>query len=172
QAGPLCCSPSDLPDGPKDHSEKERRADVLVYSTPPLEQDTEVTGPVSLVLWASTSAVDTDFTGMLLDVRPCGCAVNLTDGIVRARYQEDRSKPIYKTPNEPHRFDIDLVATSNVFKKGHRIRLEVSSSNFPRFARNLNTGRWDDDDEAAVAMSRVYHEPGRASYLELDVAPR
>ena len=135
--GPLCCGGGPLPDGPKNHSEKEERADILVYSTPELESDVEVTGPVTISVWASTSAADTDFTGMLLDVRPCGCAVNLTDGIVRARYQDSRKRPHHIYPNLPKRFDIDLVATSNLFKKGHRIRLEISSSNFPRFARNL-----------------------------------
>jgi putative CocE/NonD family hydrolase len=138
--GPLCCGGGPLPDGPKNHTEKEERADVLVYSTEELVEDMEVPGPVRVSLWASTSAEDTDFTGMLLDVRPCGCAVNLTDGIIRARYQDSRKRSRHIDPNLPKRFDIDLVATSNVFKKGDRIRLEISSSNFPRFARSLNSG--------------------------------
>jgi hypothetical protein len=170
--GPLCCGGGPLPDGPKNHAEKEERADILVYSTPALEQDVEVTGPVTVSLWASTSAADTDFTGMLLDVRPCGCAVNLTDGIVRARYQDSRKRPHYIDPNLPKRFDIDLVATSNVFKKGHRIRLEISSSNFPRFARNLNTGLWADSDQIAVATNTVFHDSQHESYVELDIIPR
>ncbi|MDP6823595.1 MAG: CocE/NonD family hydrolase [Dehalococcoidia bacterium] len=170
--GPLCCGGVPLPDGPKNHAEKEERADILVYSTPELEKDVEVTGPVTVSLWASTSAADTDFTGMLLDVRPCGCAVNLTDGIVRARYQDSRKRPHHVDPNLPKRFDIDLVATSNVFKKGHRIRLEISSSNFPRFARNLNTGLWADNDEIAVATNTVFHDSHHESYLELDIIPR
>jgi len=170
--GPLCCGGGPLPDGPKNHAEKEERADILVYSTPELEQDVEVTGPVTVSLWASTSAADTDFTGMLLDVRPCGCAVNLTDGIVCARYQDSRKRPHYIDPNLPKRFDIDLVATSNVFKKGHRIRLEISSSNFPRFARNLNTGLWADSDQIAVATNTVFHDFQHESYVELDIIPR
>ncbi len=170
--GPLCCGGDPLPDGPKNHAEKEERADILVYSTPELEEAVEVTGPVTVSLWASTSAADTDFTGMLLDVRPCGCAVNLADGIVRARYQDSRKRPQHIDPNLPKRFDIDLVATSNVFKKGHRIRLEISSSNFPRFARNLNTGLWADSDQIAVATNTVFHDARHDSYLELDIVPR
>ena len=170
--GPLCCGGGPLPDGPKNHSEKEERADILVYSTPELESDVEVTGPVTISVWASTSAADTDFTGMLLDVGPCGCAVNLTDGIVRARYQDSRKRPHHIYPNLPKRFDIDLVATSNLFKKGHRIRLEISSSNFPRFARNLNTGLWADSDQIAVATNTVFHDSDHESYVELDIIPR
>lgn len=172
QGGPLCCGGGPLPDGPKNHAGKEERADILVYSTPELEQDVEVTGPVTVSLWASTSAADTDFTGMLLDVRPCGCAVNLTDGIVRARYQDSRKRTHHIDPNLPKRFDIDLVATSNLFKKGNRIRLEISSSNFPRFARNLNTGLWSDNDQIAVATNTVFHDSQHESYVELDIIPR
>jgi len=170
--GPLCCGGGQLPDGPKNHAEKEERSDILVYSTPELASDVEVTGPVTVSLWASTSAADTDFTGMLLDVRPCGCAINLTDGIVRARYQDSRNRPHHIEPNLPKRFDIDLVATSNLFKKGHRIRLEISSSNFPRFARNLNTGLWADSDQIAVATNTVFHDSNHESYVELDIIPR
>lgn len=172
QGGPLCCGGVPVSDGPMNHAEKEERADILVYSTGVLEEDTEVTGPVTVSLWASTSAADTDFTGMLLDVRPCGCAVNLTDGVVRARYQESRKRPHHIDPNLPNRFDIDLVATSNVFKKGHQIRLEISSSNFPRFARNLNTGLWADSDQIAVATNTVFHDSQHLSYVELDIIPR
>ena len=108
--------------------------------TPPLAQDVEVTGPVTLTLWAATSAADTDFTGKLVDIYPDGYSRNLTDGIIRARYRQgtDEARPI--TPGEPTEYTIDLWATSNLFKAGHRIGLEVSSSNFPRFDRNLNTG--------------------------------
>lgn len=172
QGGPLCCNPTVLPAGPMDHSSKEDRSDVLVYSTPPLEQDVEVTGPIRLVLWASSSAVDTDFTGMLLDVGPCGCARNLTEGIIRARYRDGYGVPKLLTPGVPERLEIDLVATSNLFKKGHQIRLEVSSSNFPRFDRNLNTGKGFDSDEVAVATNAVYHNAAHASFVELPVVPR
>jgi hypothetical protein len=172
KGGPLCCSPTFMPAGPQDHSAKENRPDVLVYSTPPLERDIEVTGPVRLVLRAASSVVDTDFTAMLLDVGPCGCALNLCDGILRARYRNGPAAEERLTPGEPATFEIDLVATSNVFKKGHSIRLEVSSSNFPRFDRNLNTGKGFDDDEVAVATNTVLHSSEMPSYLELDIVPR
>ncbi|MEX0761859.1 MAG: CocE/NonD family hydrolase [Dehalococcoidia bacterium] len=172
RGGPLCCSPSFLPAGPMDHAEKEDRSDVLVYSTPPLEEDVEVTGPVKAIVWAASSAVDTDFTAMLLDVEPCGAARNLCDGIVRARYRRSRSTPELLEPGRVERFEIDLVATANVFQKRHRIRLEISSSNFPRFDRNLNTGKGFDDAEVAVAANTVLHDADHPSYLELDVVPR
>jgi uncharacterized protein len=112
-----------------------------VYSTPPLEHDVEVTGPLTVTLWAATSAPDTDFTAKLVDVCTHGCARNLTDGIIRARYRDSRSTPSLVEPGRVYRYTIDLWATSNVFKAGHRIRVEISSSNFPRFDRNPNTGK-------------------------------
>lgn len=172
KGGPLCCSPTFMPSGPQDHSTKEERPDVLVYSTPPLERDVEVTGPVRLVLRAASSAVDTDFTAMLLDVGPCGCALNLCDGILRGRYRNGPVAEELLAPGEPALFEIDLVATSNVFKKGHSIRLEISSSNFPRFDRNLNTGAGFESDEVVVATNTVFHSSEMPSYLELDIIPR
>jgi putative CocE/NonD family hydrolase len=121
----------------------EARPDILVYSTPPLSEDTEVTGPIKLTLYAQSSAADTDFTAKLVDVWPNGFVQNLTEGILRARYRESTSTPHLITPGKIERYEIDLWSTSNVFLKGHSIRLEVSSSNFPRFDRNLNTGKPD-----------------------------
>ena len=138
--GPLCCDEDHWPPGPRDQRGVEARDDVLVYSTPVLTQDMEVTGPVSVELYAKSSAVDTDFTAKLVDVWPDGFAQNLTEGILRARYRESQENPTMITPGQVYKFTIDLWATSNVFKKGHTLRLEVSSSNFPRFDRNLNTG--------------------------------
>ena len=106
-----------------------------MYSTPALTQDTEVTGNVRVDLFAKSSAADTDFTAKLVDVAPDGFAQNLTEGIVRARYRDSPEKPELMKPGEIYRFKIDLWSTSNVFRKGHRIRLEISSSNFPRFDR-------------------------------------
>jgi len=145
---------------------------VLVYSTPPLGGDVEVTGPVTVTLWASSSAIDTDFTAMLIDVSPGGEAFNLCDGIVRARWRASRAKPALLTPGKPEKFEIDLVATSNVFKKGHRIRLEVSSSNFPRFDRNLNTGKGFASEDCTTATNTVFHDASHPSYVELDIVPR
>jgi len=104
------------------------------------KEDLEVTGPISLELFASSSAVDTDFTAKLVDVSPNGFAQNLTDGIIRARYRNSFEKPELMEPGQVYRFTIDVWATSNVFLAGHRLRLDISSSNFPRFDRNLNTG--------------------------------
>ncbi len=174
RGGPLCCAPwpGGLPAGPLDQASKEERTDVLVYSTPLLKEDTEVTGPVKVTLWASSSCVDTDFTAMLLDVSPGGQALNLCDGIVRGRWRKSRSIAEPLKPGQAEKFEIDLVATSNLFKKGHRIRVEVSSSNFPRFDRNLNTGKGFDSSEVMVATNTVFHDAKRASYVSLDLVTR
>jgi hypothetical protein len=172
--GPLCCDPAHLPTGPRDQKEVEARPDVLVYSTPPLEQDLEVTGPITLDLFAKSSAVDTDFTAKLVDVWPNGFAQNLTEGILRARYRESTTgaaKPI--VPGQVYEYKIDLWSTSNVFLKGHRIRLEVSSSNFPRFDRNLNTGKDAATDSTFVkATNTILHDAAHPSALILPVAPK
>ena len=171
--GPLCCDPAHLPAGPRDQREVENRPDVLVYSTPPLEQDMEVTGPVTLDLFAKSSAVDTDFTAKLVDVWPNGFAQNLTEGILRARYRESTTgapKPI--VPGKIYEYKIDLWSTSNVFLKGHRIRLEVSSSNFPRFDRNLNTGQAPPSSDFVKATNTILHDSEHPSALLLPVVPQ
>ena len=171
--GPLCCDPAHLPSGPRDQRQVEARNDVLVYSTPPLAEDTEVTGPVTLDLFASSSAVDTDFTGKLVDVGPDGVAHNLTEGILRARFRNSTSTAEPITPGNVYEYKVDLWSTSNVFLKGHRIRLEVSSSNFPRFDRNLNTGK--DAATSAVfvkATNTILHDAEHPSALLLPVVPR
>jgi putative CocE/NonD family hydrolase len=171
--GPLCCDPNHLSPGPRDQQQVETRPDVLVYSTPPLEADLEVTGPVTLDLYASSSAVDTDFTGKLVDVGPDGTAINLTEGILRARYRESTSAATPLVPGKVYHYTIDLWATSNVFLKGHRIRVEVSSSNFPRFDRNLNTGKSAAADATFVkAANTVLHDSNHPSALVLPVVPR
>jgi putative CocE/NonD family hydrolase len=151
----------------------ETRIDVLVYSTPPLEQDLEVTGPVTLDLFAASSAVDTDFTAKLIDVGPNGFAQDLTEGILRARYRESDSVARLITPGQVLEYKIDLWATSIVFLKGHRIRIEVSSSNFPRFDRNLNTGK-DGAADATFqkATNTIFHDSAHPSALLLPVVPR
>ena len=170
--GPLCCDSEHLPPGPRDQREVEARKDVLVYSTPPFEADLEVTGPVTLDLFASTTAADTDFTAKLVDVAPDGTAVNLTDSILRARYHNSTAKADPIEPGKIYEYRIDLWSTSNVFLKGHRLRLEVSSSNFPRFARNLNTGRdAATSAEFVKATSVVYHDAKHPSALLLSVVP-
>jgi uncharacterized protein len=169
--GPLCCDSPHLAPGPRDQKDVEGRQDVLVYSTPPLELSMEVTGPVTLDLFAKSSAVDTDFTAKLVDVAPDGKAINLTEGILRARFREStKGEPKPITPGEVYEYKIDLWSTSNVFMKGHRIRLEVSSSNFPRFDRNLNTGKDDATDaEMVKATNTVLHDAAHPSALILPV---
>src|SRR6266404_2838634 len=123
--GPLCCDSKHLQPGPRDQRSAEARDDVLIYSTSPIAQDLEVTGPVSLELYAKSSAVDTDFTAKLVDVWPDGFAQNLTEGILRARYRDSQVKPVLMNPGQIYKFTIDLWATSNVFRKGHALRLEI-----------------------------------------------
>lgn len=171
--GPLCCDGGHLAPGPRDQRAVEAREDVLVYSTPPLTQDVEVTGPVSVELYAKSSAVDTDFTGKLIDVGPDGFAQNMTEGILRARYRDSQETPSLMNPDQVYKFTIDLWATSNVFRKGHVMRLEISSSNFPRFDTNLNTG---EDSRLAqrpvAATNTVLHDAQHPSALVLAVVPR
>jgi putative CocE/NonD family hydrolase len=170
--GPLCCDSDHLAPGPRDQRKVEDRKDVLVYSTAPLEHDAEVTGPVRLEFFASSSAVDTDFTAKLVDVYPDGTAINLTEGILRARYRDSQEKATLLTPGQVYPLSIDLWATSNVFRAGHRIRLEVSSSNFPRFDRNLNTGEpAASSDKLVPATNMIAHDKAHPSALILPVVP-
>jgi len=170
--GPLCCDGIHLPAGPRDQRPAEARDDVLVYSTDPFSQDFEVTGPLSLQLYAKSSAVDTDFTAKLVDIWPNGFAQNLTEGIVRARYRDSQETPELMNPEQIYKFTIDLWSTSNVFRKGHRLRLEVSSSNFPRFDRNPNTGESPESSSRFVSATNiVLHDAEHASVLEVPVVP-
>ena len=158
--------------GPYDQRSIERRDDVLVYSTPVLEEDVEVTGPVMIELYASTDARDTDFTGKLVDVWPSGYAQILLEGVLRGRYRDSFSKPQLLTPGQTEKYLIDLWSTSNLFRKGHRIRIEISSSNFPKYDRNPNTGHAiGEDAELKVARQTVYHDAGRPSHVLLPVIP-
>jgi len=171
--GPLCCDPDHLPAGPRDQRAVENRPDVLVYSTPPLDEDLEVTGPVLLELYAQSSAADTDFTAKLVDVWPNGFAQNLTEGILRARYRESTNSPKLIKPGTIYGYTIDLWSTSVVFLKGHRIRVEVTSSNFPRFDRNLNTGKEASTDSTIVkATNTIYHDGEHPTAIVLPVVPR
>jgi putative CocE/NonD family hydrolase len=159
--------------GVRDQRPVEERPDVLVFTSEPLERPLEITGPVTVELWASSSAVDTDFTAKLVDVRPDGYAMNLLDGIIRARYRDSAHRPEPMEPGRPYRFEIDLWATSNVFLPGHRVRLEISSSNFPRFDRNLNTGQpFGEGTSGPAANQTVFHTADRPSCVVLPVIPR
>jgi putative CocE/NonD family hydrolase len=170
--GPLCCDGNHLPGGPRDQNAAEARPDVLVYSTLPLGQDLNVTGPVSLELYASSTAVDTDFTAKLVDVYPDGRAINISEGILRASTRDSNTTPTPLVPGQIYKLTIDMVATSNVFLKGHKIRLEISSSNFPRFDRNLNTGKSAADNADFVkATQTIYHDGDHPTALILPIIP-
>jgi putative CocE/NonD family hydrolase len=169
--GRLCCG--GLPPGPFDQSPNESRPDVLVYSTPPLERDVEVTGFITVDLYAATSAADTDFTAMIVDVDAKGYARYLGDGIIRARFRNSRERVEPIEPGKIYKYAIDLWATSNVFKAGHRIRVYISSSNFPRFNRNLNTGEKTFGGTRMVkARQTIYHDSEHPSAVVLPIIPR
>jgi putative CocE/NonD family hydrolase len=172
RGGAVCCNPKVFPWGPMDQRPVENRHDVLVYTTPPLKRDLEVVGPIRVVLYASTSARDTDFTAKLVDVLPDGEARNLTDGILRLRYRDSIETPELVKPGEVYKLTIEAGATANLFEKGHRIRLEVSSSNFPRFDRNPNTGgSLADETRLLRASQTIYHDRLRPSCVLLPVVP-
>jgi putative CocE/NonD family hydrolase len=169
--GAVCCNPKVLPWGPMDQRTVENRADVLVYTSRPLRGDVEVIGPVQVVLYCSTSARDTDFTAKLVDVFPDGHARNLSDGILRLRYRNSIEAPVLAEPGKIYRITIDAGVTSNVFLRGHRIRLEISSSNFPRFDRNTNTGGViGDEKKMLTARQTIYHGKDQPSHLLLPIA--
>ncbi len=172
--GPVCCTGTpDAPPGAFDKSEVETRHDVLAYTTPVLKEGIEVSGPLQVVLYVSSSAKDTDFTGKLVDVYPDGTAFNVQEGILRARYREGFDKKAWMKPGEVYELKIDLHATSNYFGPGHRIRLEISSSNFPRFDRDLNTGGNNyDETEWVVAKNKFHHNSQYPSHILLPVVPR
>jgi putative CocE/NonD family hydrolase len=158
--------------GPRDQRKVEMRDDVLVYRTPVLDQPIEVTGPIELRLFVASSARDTDFTGKLVDVYPDGTAMILTEGILRARYRNSFTEPELLDSDTIYELRLNLWATSNVFLPGHRIRLEVSSSNFPRFDRNSNTGgdiTSETVDQYRPAINRIFHDAAHPSHLLLPI---
>ncbi len=158
---------------PVDQAPHDYRRDILFYQTPPLEEALEVTGPVALKLWAQTDCPDTDWTAKLAVVLEGGQAVNLTYGILRAQYRGGYENPVLLEPNEPCEFSVRLNPTGILFQPGQRIRLYVSSSDFPNFDRNHNTGKpfWT-DTRLRVAHQTVFHDRKRPSRLILPVIPR
>ena len=170
--GNNCCSPHIVPWGPYDQRPVEMRSDVLCYTSAPLENDLEVTGPIEVLLHAATDGRDTDWTAKLVDVGPSGYAVNLCDGILRARYRDSLTDPSLLEPGRVYAYTIDVGVTGNVFRKGHCIRLEVSSSNFPRFDRNPNTGNpIGMDAQMRAAGQTVHHSRAYPSCIRLPVIP-
>ena len=170
--GNMCCANDLLASGAFDQREVERRDDVLVYTTPPLEEDLVVIGPVRVELWATSSAPDTDFTAKLVDVHVDGYVQNVSEGIIRARYRNSNEELSWITPGAVYDYTIDLGYTATVFRRGHRIRLEVSSSNFPHFDRNPNTAHaFGRDGQLQKATQRVLHDLAHPSQLILHGAP-
>jgi hypothetical protein len=173
--GHSCCFPQIAPMGPADQRSVEARNDVLVYTGEVLTRDLEVTGPVHVILWAASTAVDTDFTAKLVDVYPDGTAVNLCDGLIRARFRDSLRRPEPIVPDRVYEFPIQVGSTSNLFRAGHRIRLEISSSNFPQYDRNLNTGEGVGMGSLAgriTATQTIFHDAEHPSRLVLPIVPR
>ena len=170
--GSTCCGEDVTPVsmGPRDQRPVEWRADVLVYTTGLLEDAVEIAGPIKVVLWAASSAPDTDFTAKLVDVYPDGRAINIAQGIIRARYRDSWTDPALMHRDEIYRFEIDCWSSANCFLPGHRIRVEISSSNCPHFDRNPNTGNdFGVDDKLSIAMQTIFHDTEHASHILLPV---
>jgi putative CocE/NonD family hydrolase len=156
--------------GPHDHRPIEGR--LLTFTSAVLERDVTVIGPVRAVLYAASSAPDTDWVARLCDVWPDGRSMSVCDGILRARYRHSLEREELMVPGRVYRFEVDLRATAQVFKAGHRLRVQVTSSDFPRYARNLNTGGAPNEEaRGTVATNTVMHDAGRASYIALPVVP-
>jgi hypothetical protein len=152
--------------GPRDQRGYEDGA--LTYTTEVLEESLDVTGPVKAVLHASSSAVDTDWVVRITDVHPDGTSMLVCDGILRARFKDSFEKPVDLVPNEPAEFEVDLWATSHVFQKGHRLRVAVASSSFPRWGRNWQTGRNNAHESTGViAQNRIFRDAIRPSHIIL-----
>ncbi len=172
--GSMCCDGADVPNGMQDVRAGEKRPDVLVFSTPALQKDLDVTGPVSMTLYVSSTAPDTDFTAVLVDVAPDGSARNIATGIQRMRFRDgDYTTAKFMEPGQVYKVKLDLWATSNVFLAGHRLRVEVSSSNFPRWDRNLNTKESPESGSHFVkATNTIFHDATHPSSLDLPVMPQ
>ncbi|MFC9739399.1 CocE/NonD family hydrolase [Streptomyces noursei] len=170
--GHSCCTAAISTQGPYDQQQIEQRPDVAVYTGAPLTRDTEVTGPITVTLYAATSAPDTDWTAKLVDVHPDGTAVNLNSGIVRASYRASTSDPQPVVPGKVYAYTIKVWPTSNLFRKGHRIRLDISSSDYPQFDPNPNTGSWLGRSTARrTAHQTLLHDAAHPSKVTLPVIP-
>ena len=168
--GNVCCTGNAVTGGALDQKGMEVRNDILVYTTEPLEEGIEVSGFIEPTLYVSSDAKDTDFTVKLIDVYPDGTAYNLHETIQRARYREGYDKEVFMEDGKVYKIDLTPLSTSNFFKKGHRIRIEISSSNFPRFARNLNTGGDNyNEEEGVTAHNKIHHSAQYPSQIKLPV---
>ena len=168
--GNVCCTGNAVKGGAYNQQAMETRQDILVYTTDVLTEGVEISGFIESTLYVSSDAKDTDFTLKIIDVYPDGTAYNLDETIQRVRYREGYDKEVFMEEGEVYKVDLTPLSTSNYFKKGHRIRVEVSSSNFPRFARNLNTGGNNyDESEAVVARNKVHHSKKHPSHIKLPI---
>ena len=166
--GGVCCTGNAVQGGSFDQSEMEERKDILVYTTEVLEEGVEMTGFIESTLYLSSDVKDTDLTIKLIDVYPDGTAYNLDETIQRVRYREGYDKEVFMGKNQVYKINMTPMATSNFFKKGHQIRIEVSSSNFPRFSRNLNTGGANyDETESVIALNKIHHSKRYPSHIKL-----
>ena len=171
--GNVCCTGNAIQGGSFDQQTMETRQDILVYTSEPLQEGIEVTGSIESTLYVSSDVKDTDFTIKLIDVYPDGRAFNLDETIQRARYREGYDKEVWMKKGEVCKIDLTPMSTSNYFEKGHRIRIEISSSNFPRFTRNLNTGGNNyDEKEGVVAHNRIHHSAAHPSQVRLPIMQR
>ena len=168
--GNVCCTGNAVKGGAYNQQAMETRQDILVYTTDVLTEGVEISGFIESTLYVSSDAKDTDFTLKLIDVYPDGTAYNLDETIQRTRYRDGYDKEVFMEEGEVYKVDLTPLSTSNYFKKGHRIRVEISSSNFPRFARNLNTGGNNyDESEAVVARNKVHHSKKYTSHIKLPI---
>jgi predicted acyl esterase len=158
------------PPGSVDVSDVQQRPDVLTYTTEPLQHDLDVAGPLRMILYASSSAVDTDFVARLTDVFPDGRAIQLQAGALRTRYRDPQAEPSFLQPGHVYRLEIDMWATANRFKAGHRLRVDISSADFPKLDRNTNRG--GQPGEPIPARQAIYHDPEHPSHLEVRLLPR
>jgi putative CocE/NonD family hydrolase len=171
--GGVCCTGNAVQGGAFDQREMEEREDILVYTSDPLEEGIEMSGFIESVLYLSSDVKDTDLTIKIIDVLPDGTAYNLDETIQRVRYREGYDKEVFMGKDKVYKVELTPMATSNYFKKGHRIRVEVSSSNFPRFSRNLNTGGDNyDESESVVAHNTIHHSKRYPSHIKLPFISR
>jgi putative CocE/NonD family hydrolase len=171
--GNVCCTGNAVQAGSMDQQKMEERRDILVYSTDPLTEGVEVSGPVEVTLFVSSNAKDTDFTVKLIDVYPDGRAYNLDETIQRVRYREGYDKEVFMEPGKTYEVKLGPLNTSNWFAPGHRIRVEISSSNFPRFDRNLTTGGRNYDEKVPfTALNAVHNGRATPSRITLTVVQR
>ena len=159
-------------DGPRDQRLVQGRNDILVYTSEPVQKDLEITGRILCKLYASSTATDTDFTAKITDVYPNGYSQILREGVIRARYRNSFKKQELISPGTVYEYTIDLWSVSHVFKQGHKIQVEISSSNFPKYDSNPNTGhRFGEDAEMQKATQTIFHESRYPSHVILPVVP-